>query len=76
MIWTCARRVLEGTAIGTCPPRQQHTEFLTFLEKVERSTPRWREIQQILDNYGTQDRSVIYNTLVIMIRRAKFGFIL
>jgi len=48
-----ALNVLEGTVIGTCLPRQRHVEFLQFLERVERSTPRRRDIHMILDNYGT-----------------------
>ncbi len=48
-----ALNVLEGTVIGTCLPRQRHSEFLAFLEKVERATPRRRDIHLILDNYGT-----------------------
>lgn len=48
-----ALNVLEGTVIGTCLPRQRHSEFLTFLERIERATPRRRDIHMILDNYGT-----------------------
>lgn len=48
-----ALNVLQGTVIGTCLPRQRHVEFLAFLEKIERSTPRRRQIHMILDNYGT-----------------------
>jgi transposase len=48
-----ALNVLEGTVIGTCLPRQRHIEFLAFLEKIERTTPRRRDIHLILDNYGT-----------------------
>ena len=48
-----ALNVLEGTVIGTCLPRQRHSEFLTFLERIEQATPRRRDIHMILDNYGT-----------------------
>lgn len=48
-----ALNVLQGTVIGACLPRQRHVEFLAFLEKIERSTPRRRDIHMILDNYGT-----------------------
>ena len=48
-----ALNVLQGTVIGACLPRQRHVEFLAFLEKIERSTPRRRQIHMILDNYGT-----------------------
>jgi len=48
-----ALNVLEGTVVGTCLPRHRHSEFLTFLERIDRTTPRRREIHLILDNYGT-----------------------
>jgi len=48
-----ALNVLEGTVIGTCYPRHRHQEFLKFLRKVDRETPRSPDIHLILDNYGT-----------------------
>ncbi len=48
-----ALNVLEGTVVGTCLPRHRHSEFLTFLERIDRTTPRRREIPLILDNDGT-----------------------
>jgi transposase len=48
-----ALNVLDGTVIGHCQSRHRHTEFLAFLERVERVTPRRRAIHLILDNYGT-----------------------
>jgi transposase len=48
-----ALNVLEGTVIGSCLPRHRHGEFLTFMERVDRATPRRREIHLIMDNYGT-----------------------
>lgn len=48
-----ALNVLDGTVIGTCQPRHRHTEFIKFLEKIDRSTPRRREIHLVLDNYQT-----------------------
>jgi len=48
-----ALNVLDGTVIGHCLPRHRHTEFLSFLERVERAAPRRRAIHLILDNYGT-----------------------
>jgi transposase len=39
--------------IGGCLPRQRHIEFLSFLERIERATPRGREIHMIPDNDGT-----------------------
>ncbi len=48
-----ALNVLDGTVIESCLPRQRHTEFLAFLERIEGSIPRPLEIHLILDNYGT-----------------------
>jgi len=48
-----ALNVLDGTVIGHCQPRHRNTEFLAFLERVDRVVPRRREIHLILDNYGT-----------------------
>jgi len=48
-----ALNVLEGTVIGSCMPRHRHQEFLNFMERVDRETPRRRDIHLIMDNYGT-----------------------
>ena len=48
-----ALNILDGSVIGSCLPRHRHGEFLQFLERIEDSTPRRREIHLILDNYGT-----------------------
>lgn len=48
-----ALNILDGTVIGSCLPRHRHGEFLKFLERIDDSTPRRREIHLILDNYGT-----------------------
>ena len=48
-----ALNILDGSVIGSCLPRHRHGEFLKFLDRIEDSTPRRREIHLILDNYGT-----------------------
>ncbi len=48
-----ALNVLDGKVIGTCYPRHRHEEFLKFLRKIDRETPRDLDIHLILDNYGT-----------------------
>jgi len=48
-----ALNILDGSVIGSCLPRHRHDEFLKFIERIEDSTPRRREIHLILDNYGT-----------------------
>ena len=48
-----ALNVLDGTIIGECKPRHTHAEFVAFLAKIDRDTPRRRELDLVLDNYGT-----------------------
>jgi transposase len=48
-----ALNILDGSVIGSCLPRHRHGEFIKFLDRIEASTPRRREIHLILDNYGT-----------------------
>jgi transposase len=48
-----ALNVLEGTIIGSCYPRHRHVEFLKFLRKINRQTPKGLSLHLILDNYGT-----------------------
>lgn len=54
-----ALNVLDGTIIGTCQPRHRHTEFIAFLEQLERATPRRRALHLILDNYGTHKHPAV-----------------
>jgi len=48
-----ALNVLDGTVISTCQPQHRHTEFIKFLERIDRSVPRRLAIHLVLDNYGT-----------------------
>jgi transposase len=50
-----ALNVAEGTVIGTCYPRHRHEEFLKFLRKLDRETPKDMALHLILDNYGTHN---------------------
>jgi len=54
-----ALNVLEGHVIGACMPRHRHTEFLAFLERIERETPKRVQIHLILDNYGTHKHPAV-----------------
>lgn len=45
--------VASGKVIGTCLPRHRAKEFLTFLKKIDRETPKHRALHLVLDNYGT-----------------------
>jgi transposase len=48
-----ALNILDGTVLARCAPRKHHIEFLAFLDQLDRSVPKRREIHLILDNYGT-----------------------
>ena len=50
-----ALNVLEGTVIGTRYPLHRNVEFLKFLRKIDRDTPRKQDLHLILDNYGTHN---------------------
>ena len=54
-----ALNILDGSVIGSCLPRHRHSEFIKFLERIEVSTPRRREIHVILDNYGTHKHPLV-----------------
>ncbi len=54
-----ALNVLEGTVIGSCKPRHRHQEFLEFLEQIDRTVPRRRDVHIILDNYGTHTHAKV-----------------
>ncbi len=45
--------VLTAKVIGQCLPRHRHEEFLRFLRKVERETPKGLQVHLICDNYAT-----------------------
>ena len=48
-----ALNVLTGVVVGQCLPKHRHQEFLKFLRKVDKETPRGLDIHMILDNYAT-----------------------
>ena len=45
----------DGTMIGTCYPLHRNEEFLKFLRKIDRKTPRGHFLHLILGNYGTHN---------------------
>lgn len=48
-----ALNVVDGCVIGQCLPRHRQDEFLRFLRKIDRETPRDLDLHLIMDNYGT-----------------------
>ena len=47
-----ALNVLEGKVIGQCMQRHRHQEFIRFLNKINRETPKDRDVHLIVDNYA------------------------
>lgn len=54
-----ALNVLSGEVLGGCMARHRHQEFLRFLKRIERSTPRRLAIHLILDNYATHTHPAV-----------------
>lgn len=48
-----ALNVLDGKVIGQCQHRHTHAEWLKFLKKIDRETPKDKTLHLIADNYAT-----------------------
>jgi transposase len=48
-----ALNVLDGQVIAQCQQRHRHEEWLTFLRKIDRETPKGKTLHLICDNYAT-----------------------
>jgi transposase len=48
-----ALNVLDGRVIGQCQQRHTHAEWLKFLKKIDRETPKHNTLHLIADNYAT-----------------------
>jgi len=59
-----ALNVLTGVVIGQCLPRHRHEEFLKFLRRVDKETPKGLDIHMILDNYATHKHPEVKAWLV------------
>jgi len=68
-----ALNILEGQVIERCQARHTHTEFIAFLETIDRQTPRRQNIHLILDNYGTHKHPTV-KTWLTDHRRFHFHF--
>jgi transposase len=55
--------VLTGTVIGQCLPRHRHTEFLKFLNTIDRDVPKGLQVHLILDNYSTHKHAAVQRWL-------------
>jgi len=48
-----ALNMLDGKVIGECRPHHRGEDFIAFLERIDRVTPRALDLHLIVDNYGT-----------------------
>ena len=48
-----ALNVLDGKVIGECMPRHRQNEFLRFLRRIDKETPKNTDLHLIVDNYGS-----------------------
>ncbi len=54
-----ALNVLDGAVIGQCMKRHRHQEFLRFLRRLDRKTPKRLDIHLIVDNYATHKHAKV-----------------
>lgn len=54
-----ALNIVDGHVLTQCAPRKRHTEFVAFLNHINRAVPKRREVHFILDNYGTHTHPVV-----------------
>lgn len=58
-----ALNVLDGQVIGQCQSRHTHVEWLKFLKKIDRETPKDKTLHLIADNYATHKHPVVQEWL-------------
>jgi transposase len=58
-----ALNVLDGQVIGQCQQRHTHAEWLKFLRKIDRQTPKDKTLHLIADNYATHKHPAVQEWL-------------
>jgi transposase len=58
-----AMNTLDGTIIAETMPRHRHQEWLAFLKRLDRETPRHLELHIICDNYATHKHATVQKWL-------------
>jgi transposase len=58
-----ALNVLDGKVIGECQQRHTHVEWLRFLKKIDRETPKGKTLHLIADNYATHKHPTVQEWL-------------
>jgi transposase len=51
--------IANGEVIGTCMSKHRHQEWIKFLNLIDRSTPKGKEIHLICDNYATHKHAKV-----------------
>jgi len=54
-----ALNVLDGQVIAQCQQQHRHVEWLKFLKKIDRETPKKKKLHLIADNYATHKHPVV-----------------
>ena len=58
-----ALNVFDGQVIGQCQQRHTHAEWLKFLRKIDRETPKDKTLHLIADNYATHKHPAVQEWL-------------
>jgi transposase len=58
-----ALNVFDGQIIGQCQQRHTHAEWLKFLRKIDRQTPKDKTLHLIADNYATHKHPAVQEWL-------------
>ena len=58
-----ALNILDGQVIGQCQQRHTHAEWLRFLKKIDRETPKTKTLHLIADNYATHKHPTVQKWL-------------
>lgn len=58
-----ALNVLDGQVIAQCQQPHRHTEWLKFLRKIDRETPKDKTLHLIADNYATHKHPAVQDWL-------------
>jgi transposase len=58
-----ALNILDGQVIGQCQQHHTHVEWLKFLKKIDRETPKDKTLHLIADNYATHKHPVVQEWL-------------
>ena len=63
-----ALSVLDGQVISQCQQRHTHAEWLKFMKKIDRETPKEKTLHLVADNYATHKHPVVQGWLATLRR--------